>query len=593
MISFHDVHKVYADGTVAVDNLNLEVPEGTLTVFVGPSGCGKTTLMRMINRMAEPTSGTVKVDGADVAGVDPVRLRLGIGYVIQGAGLMPHQRVIDNVATVPVLKGQSRRAARKAAYAVLERVGLDAKLANRYPAQLSGGEQQRVGVARALAADPPILLMDEPFSAVDPIVRHELQREILRLQAELHKTIVFVTHDVDEAVRLADRVAVFGPGGSLQQYEEPARLLSRPANDFVARMIGAGRGYRWLQFLDATQLPVHDIARIAESAIGDAQLRDGWALVVKADGAPLGWIDAERHAQAPRRRIAARQCDLRRFALPPGRQPEPGAGRRVVVAGSDGCGRRQGGQGHRGSAGRRCAGRPGIQPAGLAVHYLVTHLPTAWTLTVIHLRLSLVPVLAGLAIALPWGVLVWRRAVLRRLTTVTASVVFTIPSLALFVVLPLLIPTRILDEANVIVALTLYTTALLVRAVFEALDAVPSQVRDAASAVGYRPIMRLLKVELPLSIPVLVAGLRVVVVTNISMVSVGAVIGIGGLGTWFTEGYQANKSDQIVAGIIAIFVLAIVIDVLIMLAGRLATPWDRVSRPGRRLLTAPVVGGSR
>jgi osmoprotectant transport system permease protein len=227
------------------------------------------------------------------------------------------------------------------------------------------------------------------------------------------------------------------------------------------------------------------------------------------------------------------------------------------------------------------------------VHYLLTHLPAAWMLIVVHLRLSLLPVLAGLAIAVPWGVLVWRRATLRRLTTLTASVVFTIPSLALFVVLPLIIPTRILDEANVIVALTLYTTALLVRGVFEALDAVPSHVRDAASALGYRPITRLLKVELPLSIPVLVAELRVVVVTNISMVSVGAVIGIGGLGTWFTEGYQANKSDQIVAGIIAILTLAFVIDVLIMLAGRLATPWERASRPGRRLLTAPVVGGSR
>jgi osmoprotectant transport system permease protein len=227
------------------------------------------------------------------------------------------------------------------------------------------------------------------------------------------------------------------------------------------------------------------------------------------------------------------------------------------------------------------------------VHYLVTHLPAAWTLTVIHLRLSLVPVLAGLAIALPLGVLVRRRAVLRRLTTLTASVVFTIPSLALFVVLPLIIPTRILDEANVIVALTLYTTSLLVRSVFDALDAVPSHVRDAASAIGYQPIMRVLKVELPLSLPVLVAELRVVAVTNISMVSVGAVIGIGGLGTWFTEGFQANKSDQIVAGIIAILVLAFVVDMLILLAGWLATPWNRVSRPGRRLLTAPVVGGSR
>ena len=227
------------------------------------------------------------------------------------------------------------------------------------------------------------------------------------------------------------------------------------------------------------------------------------------------------------------------------------------------------------------------------MHYLVTHLPAAWMLTVIHLRLSLVPVLAGLAIALPWGLLAWRRAPLRRLTTVTASVVFTIPSLALFVVLPLLIPTRILDEANVIVALTLYTTARMVRVVLEALDAVPQQVRDAASAIGYRPITRLLKVELPLSIPVLVAGLRVVVVTNISMVSVGAVIGIGGLGTWFTEGYQANKSDQIVAGIIAILMLAFVVDMLILLAGQLATPWARAPRPGRRLLMAPVVGGSR
>ncbi|MDA3641182.1 ABC transporter permease [Mycobacterium xenopi] len=228
------------------------------------------------------------------------------------------------------------------------------------------------------------------------------------------------------------------------------------------------------------------------------------------------------------------------------------------------------------------------------MHYLMTHLSTAWTLTVIHLRLSLIPVLIGLAIALPLGVLVQRTTVLRRLTTVTTSVVFTIPSLALFVVLPLIIPTRILDEANVVVALTLYTTALLVRAVLEALDAVPAHVRDAATAVGHNAIRRMLKVELPLAIPVLVSGLRVVVVTNISMVSVGAVIGIGGLGTWFTEGYQANKSDQIVAGIIAIFVLAVALDVLIMLAGRLATPWERAARRGgRRQIRAPVVGGAR
>jgi osmoprotectant transport system permease protein len=209
------------------------------------------------------------------------------------------------------------------------------------------------------------------------------------------------------------------------------------------------------------------------------------------------------------------------------------------------------------------------------MNYLLTHLDKAWALTVIHLRLSLIPVVLGLVIAVPLGAYVWRSTALRRLTTVTASIIFTIPSLALFVVLPLIIPTRILDEANVIVALTLYTTALLVRAVPEALDNVPGQVRDAATAIGYTRLAQMLKVELPLSIPVLIAGLRVVAVTNISMVSVGSVIGIGGLGTWFTEGYQADKSDQIVAGIIAIFLLAIVVDVLILLAGRAIAPWAR------------------
>ncbi|WP_099022649.1 ABC transporter ATP-binding protein [Mycolicibacterium palauense] len=294
MITFDHVTKRYPDGTVAVDDLTLEVPTGKLAAFVGPSGCGKTTSMRMINRMIDPTSGTVAVDGADVAGVDPVKLRLGIGYVIQSAGLMPHQRVIDNVATVPVLRGQSRRSARKAAYAVLERVGLDPKLGHRYPAQLSGGQQQRVGVARALAADPPILLMDEPFSAVDPVVRDELQAEILRLQADLHKTIVFVTHDIDEAVKLGDRVAVFGPGGALQQYDPPARLLSNPANDFVSGFIGADRGYRSLQFFGVDGVPLHDIRTVDETGIDALSLAPGdWVLVTRNGGAPYGWVNAD------------------------------------------------------------------------------------------------------------------------------------------------------------------------------------------------------------------------------------------------------------------------------------------------------------
>lgn len=215
------------------------------------------------------------------------------------------------------------------------------------------------------------------------------------------------------------------------------------------------------------------------------------------------------------------------------------------------------------------------------MNYLLTHLDDAWTLTLIHLRLSLVPIVLGLLIAVPIGALIQRTTQARRIVTIIASIIFTIPSLALFVVLPLIIPTRILDEANVIIALTLYTTALLVRAVPEALDAVPADALDAATAIGYRPLTRILKVELPLAIPVLIASLRVVAVTNISMVSVGSVIGVGGLGTWFTEGYQANKSGQIIAGIIAIFVLAVVIDTLILLAGKAITPWTRTKAGAR------------
>ena len=294
MITFENVTKKYPDGTVAVDDLTLEVPEGTLTVFVGPSGCGKTTSMRMINRMIEPTSGTLTVEGNDVTKVDPVKLRLGIGYVIQSAGLMPHLRVVDNIATVPVLRGESRRSARKSALGVMERVGLDPKLANRYPAQLSGGQQQRVGVARALAADPPILLMDEPFSAVDPVVREDLQTEILRLQNELRKTIVFVTHDIDEAVKLGDKVAVFGRGGVLEQYAEPSFVLSNPANELVSGFVGADRGYRGLQFFHATGLPLHEIKQVKEDDVDGLTLNAGeWSLVIKADGKPFAWINTD------------------------------------------------------------------------------------------------------------------------------------------------------------------------------------------------------------------------------------------------------------------------------------------------------------
>ena len=251
VIRFESVTKRYPDGTVAVDELSFEAPSGKITVLVGPSGCGKTTSLRMINRMIDATSGRIMLDDTDTAKIDPAQLRRGIGYVIQHAGLFPHRTVVDNVATVPMLLGEDKKKARRRAMELLERVGLDPKFAKRYPAQLSGGQQQRVGVARALAADPPVMLMDEPFSAVDPVVREQLQNEFLRLQSELGKTIVFVTHDIDEAIKLGDLVAVMRVGGKLAQFATPAELLSRPADAFVAGFVGRDRGYRALGFAHA------------------------------------------------------------------------------------------------------------------------------------------------------------------------------------------------------------------------------------------------------------------------------------------------------------------------------------------------------
>ncbi|MFC0533471.1 ABC transporter ATP-binding protein [Phytohabitans kaempferiae] len=241
------IRKQYPDGTVAVGDLSLKVRAGELVVLIGPSGCGKSTVLRMINRLIEPSAGRILLDGEDVTQVDPVRLRRRIGYVIQNVGLFPHQTILANVGTVPRLLGWPKARIRQRSEELLDLVGLDpAKFGKRYPQELSGGQRQRVGVARALAADPVVLLMDEPFSAVDPIVRGRLQEEFLRLQADVRKTIVLVTHDLDEAVRLGDRIAVLSQGGKLEQYDSPANLLGRPASPFVREFVGADRGIRRL-----------------------------------------------------------------------------------------------------------------------------------------------------------------------------------------------------------------------------------------------------------------------------------------------------------------------------------------------------------
>ncbi|MEE1773714.1 betaine/proline/choline family ABC transporter ATP-binding protein [Streptomyces sp. JV185] len=299
MIRFEHVTKRYADGTTAVDGLSFEVPEGELVTLVGPSGCGKTTTMKMVNRLIEPTEGRIFVDGDDISAIDPVRLRRRIGYVIQQVGLFPHRTILENTATVPHLLGWKRGKGRERAAELLDLVGLDPSVyGDRYPEQLSGGQRQRVGVARALAADPPVLLMDEPFGAVDPVVRERLQNEFLKLQEQVRKTVLFVTHDIEEAVRLGDRIAVYGQG-TIEQFDSPATVLGAPATPYVADFVGADRGLKRLSVTpieegDLDQPPVvhldDSLARATERLRAEGAR---WAVVLDSRDNLHGWIPAD------------------------------------------------------------------------------------------------------------------------------------------------------------------------------------------------------------------------------------------------------------------------------------------------------------
>jgi osmoprotectant transport system ATP-binding protein len=287
-VRFENVSKQYPDGTVGVSSIDLVCPAGQITVFVGPSGCGKTTSLRMINRMISPSGGRILIGNEDVSAMNESALRREMGYVIQNAGLFPHRTILDNICTVPVLLGARRREARASALGLMERVGLDPKLGKKYPYQLSGGQQQRVGVARALAADPPVLLMDEPFSAIDPVVRAELQAELLRLQTDIGKTIVFVTHDMDEAVRIADQIVVFQKGGTIAQVASPEVLLTSPANDFVRDFIGGDSGVKWLSLMPTTGLVPS--TELVSGAAGNSSDSTSWRLLVDSELKAKGWL---------------------------------------------------------------------------------------------------------------------------------------------------------------------------------------------------------------------------------------------------------------------------------------------------------------
>ena len=297
MISLRDVSKRFSNAREpAVDSLSMDIYEGETVVLVGPSGCGKTTTMKMINRLIEPSSGSILVDGTEVTAQDPVELRRGIGYVIQSIGLMPHRTIRSNIATVPKLQGWSSDRIEARVNELVEMLGLETEMLSRYPSELSGGQRQRVGVARALATDPPVMLMDEPFGAVDPIVRERLQDQFRELQKELKKTIVFVTHDIDEAIKMADRIAILNKGGVIEQYATPEEILRAPSNDFVKRFVGAERGLKRLALIRVSDIEVEEGPVVSSaSSVSDAgeQMRKfglDWVSVVD-DGELLGWVD--------------------------------------------------------------------------------------------------------------------------------------------------------------------------------------------------------------------------------------------------------------------------------------------------------------
>jgi osmoprotectant transport system ATP-binding protein len=298
-VEFRNVSKQYGPQGAAVVDLSLLVPAGDICVLVGPSGCGKTTSLKMVNRLVEPTSGQVLIDGRDVMQIDLTELRRGIGYVIQQIGLFPHQTIAENVGTVPRLLGWPKARIQRRTEELLELVGLDpARVRSRYPSQLSGGERQRVGVARAMAAEPPVMLMDEPFGAVDPIVRERLQNEFLRLHRSQGTTVLFVTHDIDEAIKMGTRVAVMQQGGHLAQYAPPTELLAHPASDFVSRFVGTDRGLKRLSLLRVADVRLEPgvVAHLGESA-QSARRRAlegeaAWVLLLDQSEAPLGWVEA-------------------------------------------------------------------------------------------------------------------------------------------------------------------------------------------------------------------------------------------------------------------------------------------------------------
>jgi osmoprotectant transport system ATP-binding protein len=562
----------------AVDNVSMRFPAGEVVVLVGPSGCGKTTTMRMINRLIEPDSGSISVGGTDVLRTDPDKLRRGIGYAIQQVGLFPHLRVADNIATVPRLLGWPRERVAARVGELLELVGLSPEYGDRYPSELSGGEQQRVGVARAMAADPPVLLMDEPFGATDPITRARLQDEFLRLQKSLGKTVVFVTHDFDEAIKLGDRIAVLRPQSVIAQYDTPAAILAGPADDYVASFIGSGGQVKRLNLVplrEAELTPVPDRADLP-TLPADATVRDALNLMlaqgtdtvlVSDDGKPLGALTHAGVLAA----VADSTPDHTATTPPPSEQdapvpPAPTAARRLR------------------NRWRGLLVRPIALAVILLALWLIVRMHPADSIEARYLNatelgqelwdhvvLSVAATFFTIVIAVPLGILLTRPGTrwLRPVGLGLGNLGQAIPSIGLVVLLALWVGTGF---STALIALVVYATLPVLRNTIVGLEGVDRSVIEAARGMGMSRFSVLGRIELPLAVPVILAGIRTALVLTVASAVLATFIDGGGLGGGLVAGIGIYRP-------ILSFTFGIIVAALALFADWLGLVAEEVLRP--------------
>ena len=548
-IVFDRATKRYAESAApAVDALSLTIPAGEICVLVGPSGGGKTTALKMVNRLITITEGDITIDGHSVRALDVTDLRRGIGYVIQQVGLFPHMTVEDNIATVPRLLGWPKARIRDRVGELLELVGLPEDYRGRFPSQLSGGQRQRVGLARALAADPPVMLMDEPFGAIDPITRARLQDEFLRLHREVRKTVIFVTHDIDEAIKIGDRIAILREGGVLAQYDTPDAILAHPASPFVAEFVGADRGLKRLALTTLAELELSP-----PNGGGGATVEAGTTL---RDALSLMLTEGAREPAGGGRRRQTGRDALARPRHRPARMSLLAAGPVIPDFGK---------------ASSCVAHNRLLCPDWVRAHWNDTLEPAL----VQHIKLTLIAVALGFAIASAAALIAHRMHWFEGTFGVVSAVLYTIPSLALF---QLLVPFTGITVSTVEIALVSYTLLILFRNNLVGLRATPPEVIEAARGMGLTRRQTLLRVEVPLALPAVFAGLRIAIVTTISLATVAAFVIPQGLGAPIYFGLQTfTKTEFVAAGLLAVG-LALAADGLLVLAQRAITPWARARR---------------